>query len=327
MSTVKLNLAELVEANVIDQSLANILEANAVPERRGTIVVNVLLIFGALAVAAGVLALAPSATTSLILAGLALSIAGGVKLFLKDFRCDLLGTAFAIMGTLGLCGWVAMEAETLGAYAWPELIVFLIMTVGAIVFRSALLSAFAVLSLGAVLGSGTSYWFASYALYVREATLTILAFGALTTVLYAARERLLDAWKTMSTVAARVGFFVVNFAFWVGSLWGDRIGDHWVEDGKFWDAEYGSDVAFYIPELVFSVGWAAMLIAIFTKSHRGGFLSITSLVFLAIHAYTQFFEMFSAQPGMLIVGGFAAIATSIAAAHFLLGDKTETQGA
>ena len=48
------------------------------------------------------------------------------------------------------------------------------MTASALWFRSALLAAFAVLSLGAILGSGTGYWHASYALFVEEPTITII---------------------------------------------------------------------------------------------------------------------------------------------------------
>ncbi|WOR16161.1 hypothetical protein RYZ27_05725 [Hyphomonas sp. FCG-A18] len=317
MPIIRLDLEQLQQSGAIDADLAAKLETLALPSKSGTAWISAILIFGALGVAAGVLALEPSATVGLILALVALSIALFLKFFQKDESWHLLGSAFAVMGTIGLSAWVALEAGETAGLIWPPLVIFAIMTAGALTFRSSFLAAMAVLALGAVLGTGTFYWHASYALIVREPTITILVFGLLTLALYALRPRLKEVFSSMATVAARTSLFLVQFGFWVGSLWGDHIGEHWAA-GEGWRARMDwRDQALEIPEAVFSIGWAAFLIALFVKAPRGSFLSVSAFVFFAIHLYTQFFEVFADRAEALILGGFLAIGVAIAAARIM----------
>ena len=317
MSIIRLDLEQLRQGGAIDEALAARLETLALPEKSGTAWISAILIFGALGVAAGVLALEPSATVGLILALIALSIAFYLKFFQKDESWHLLGSAFAVMGTIGLSGWVGIEAGETAGLVWPPLAIFAIFTAGALIFRSSFLTAMAVLALAAVFGTGTFYWHASYALIVREPTITLLVFGLLTLGLYALRPRLKEAWSDIATVAARTSLFLVQFGFWVGSLWGDHIGEHWIA-GENWRAQmHWREQAFEIPEVVFSLGWAAFLIALFVRAPRGSFLSVSAFVFFAIHLYTQFFEVFSDSAEALIRGGFLAIGVAIAAARIM----------
>ena len=53
------------------------------------------------------------------------------------------------------------------------------------------------------------------------------------------------------------------------------------------------------------------------RGKRGGFLSVTATVFLAIHAYTQYFETFGAHPETLLLGGLGLVALAVLAARFL----------
>ena len=100
---------------------------------------------------------------------------------------------------------------------------------------------------------------------------------------------------------------MANFGFWVGSLWGDYVGEHWVA-GMDWEAASASrDTAAHLPEAVFSLGWAGALIAAIWKTPQGSFLSISSIVFLAIHAYTQVFETMSDEPLAWALMGLAAV--------------------
>ena len=317
MSIIRLDLEQLQQAGAIDASLAAKLEALALPEKSGTAWISAILIFGALGVAAGVLALNPSATVGLILALIALTVAFYLKFFQKDESWHMLGSAFAVMGTIGLSGWVAIEAGEAAGLVWPPLAIFAIITAGALIFRSTFLAAMAVLALGAVFGTGTFYWHASYALIVREPTITLVTFGLLAFGLYTLRPRLNEAWSSMATVAARTSLFLVQFGFWVGSLWGDHVGEHWVA-GENWRARMDwREHAFEIPEMVFSLGWAAFLIALFVRAPRGSFLSVSAFVFFAIHLYTQFFEVFADSAEALILGGFLAIGVAIIAARFM----------
>ena len=197
------------------------------------------------------------------------------------------------------------------------------MTAAALWFRSALLAAFAVLSLGAILGSGTGYWHASYALFVEEPTITILVFGLLALGLYRARNTLSDAWNNLVTVAARTAMFMVNFAFWVGSLWGDRIGEHWFAPQRWSDRSEWREAAIAIPDHVFTLGWIGALVAMIFTSRRNSFLSITSIAFLTIHGYTQYFEYLGAKPETLVIGGLVLVGLAVAGARFFMKQDVE----
>lgn len=317
MSIIRLDLKALVSSGQMEPAMAANLGKLALPEKRRTAWISAILIFGALGVAAGVLALEPSAGVGLILALVALGVATGLKYVLRDESWHLLGRAFAIMGTIGLSGWVGLEAGANTIAIWPQVTIFVIMSAGALLYRSAFLSALAVLALAAILGTGTFYWHASYALIVREPTITITLFGGVAALLYALRPRLGETWQALNTVAARTGLFLVNFGFWVGSLWGDYVGEHWVAGDAWIARSQWREQALEIPEFVFSFGWAALLIAIFVKAPRGSFLSISSLVFFSIHAYTQFFEVFADRAVVLIIGGFVAIGVAVLASRLV----------
>ena len=173
-----------------------------------------------------------------------------------------------------------------------------------------------VLALGAVFRTGTAYWHACYGLFVEEPLITIGVFGALAAGLYTLRGRIGEAWKNLTGIAARTAFFLVNFAFWVGSLWGDDLGERYrYAEGRSWEEWRAATT--HIPEAAFSVGWLVLLIAVMLRTRHGGFLSVTATVFLAIHAYTQYFETFGAQPWTLLVGGIALVGLAVGTAKLL----------
>ena len=62
-------------------------------------------------------------------------------------------------------------------------------------------------------------------------------------------------------VAARTAMILVHFAFWVGSLWGDAVGDSWL-------AYDGRPEAAFVPAMVFSVAWAALSLALTLRTIR-----------------------------------------------------------
>ena len=53
-----------------------------------------------------------------------------------------------------------------------------------------------------------------------------------------------------------------------------------------------------------------------TKARRGGFVSVTSIVFLAIHGYTQYFELLGANAASLVIGGIVLVALAVVGARF-----------
>ncbi|MBY9068298.1 hypothetical protein K1X12_15460 [Hyphomonas sp. WL0036] len=306
MTVIRLDLDALVQASRLTPEEAARLAGLALPDNRAGLAANILLIFGAVAVAIATIALVPNAATGLLLAAAALGGAEALRHFSKGESFALLAIALALMGTLGLAGWVAWEFEDAPVTA-PALLVTLILSAGAIRYRSAFLAALSMVALGPVLGTGTGYWHASYALFVEEPVLSILIFGALSAGLYRLRRELAPAWQSLATSAARTGLILLHFSFWVGSLWGDVIGDAWLPYDSAGDAGR-------IAPAWFSVGWAALSLALALKTRRGGFLSVSALVFLTIHAYTQYFETFGAEPATLLVAGIALIGLAIVTA-------------
>ncbi|HCN92757.1 MAG TPA: hypothetical protein DIT86_06050, partial [Hyphomonas sp.] len=251
---------------------------------------------------------------------------GGAEFLRRSARGNslkTLGMALTLMGTLGVAGWIGWEFREVDDGTVPTVLIALVMTAAALWFRSALLAAFAVLSLGAILGSGTGYWHASYALFVEEPTITILVFGLLALGLYRARNTLSDAWNNLVTVAARTAMFMVNFAFWVGSLWGDRIGEHWFAPQRWSDRSEWREAAIAIPDHVFTLGWIGALVAMIFTARRNSFLSITSIVFLTIHGYTQYFEYLGAKPETLVIGGLVLVGLAVAGARFFMKQDVE----
>ncbi|MEO1568966.1 MAG: hypothetical protein AAFR94_07050 [Pseudomonadota bacterium] len=316
MAIIRLNLTDLEASGALSPPEAQRLKTLALPEKAGSVWVNCLLIFGALAVAAGAIALIPTPTTGLLLAVAALGGAAVLRHADQDRAWGVLGSALAIMGATGLCGWIAAETWDTGTH-WPPMAMTIILAVCAAAFRSSLLAALSVLAFGSVLGTGTAYWHASYGLFVQEPTVTILAFAALAAGLYSMRGRADDAWQGLLTAAARTAVFLANFGFWVGSLWGDRLGEHWMPADTWETRQAWRDTAVSIPEGVFTLGWAAALIAVIMNTARGSFLSITAIVFLAIHGYTQYFELLGAEPATLIVAGLSAIGLAAVGAERL----------
>lgn len=320
MTKITLDLDKLIKDGAITQDEAARLTGLGEPSGRMGVLINVLLIIGAIAVAAGVIALEPSASTGLLLALLALG-GGGALFFIDKPEWRVLSHGLVIMGCLGLCGWIGWQAAESWKNVAPitiHLSIFAIVTAGAVVFRQAFLAALSPLALGAILGSGTAYWHASYGLFVREPTLTILVFTVIAAGLFWARGKVESQWRLITTVAARVSFFMLNFAFWVGSLWGDYVGELWTEDMNWEATEAWRETAIEIPEAAFSLGWLLMLgLCIWwgTRDNRR-FLANTAITFLAIHFYTQLFETLGAEPTVLIFCGLTMVGAAVGITRF-----------
>tara|TARA_R110000850_G_scaffold77795_2_gene168321 strand:+ start:5011 stop:5979 length:969 start_codon:yes stop_codon:yes gene_type:complete len=322
MSIIRLDLDALTRKGEISPDEAVRLKNLALPDTRSGLMVNLLLIFGAISVAAGTIALVPNAATGLVLAILALGGAEVLRRVDSDDSLKVLGAGLAMMGALGLAGWIGWEFRDVTDSAYPALGIAAVLAAAAVWFRSSFLAAPAVLALGATLGSGTGYWHASYGIFVEEPTLTILVFGAVAAGIFALRRKIADACSAVATIAARTAFFMINFAFWVGSLWGDRIGEHWLAPRDWRERSDWREAATEIPELVFTLGWAAFLITMIVRARRGGFVSVTSIVFLAIHGYTQYFELLGANATSLLIGGLVLVGLAVGGARYAQASRT-----
>jgi iron complex transport system permease protein len=133
-------------------------------------------------------------------------------------------------------------------------------------------------------------------------------------------------------VAARVSWIILNFGFWVGSLWGDYIGEHFKQysNGEYTpydQMEAWRATAFHIPDYAFVIAWALASIStiIWLKSHR--FAVNASITFLAINAYTQFFERFYESAWALIFGGGSLLMFAWALFNFDRNNQAKAKAA
>lgn len=278
-----------------------------------TLAINALMVFGAAAVSAGILALDPSFAAGAAL-GVAFVLAGLAITFRGSEQWSLLGTATTIIGALLLSGGVMGLFE--GVFAGTCLTVALLLAL-AMLIRSSFLMALVPLAVAAALGGSTGYTHATYMLIVREPAITIGVFSLLAAAAYIVSLQVAPPYERLALVFARVSLLLVNFGFWVGSLWGDYPGASWVHGGtpesrgswQAWRAAAG-----HIPDYVFVIGWAGLLLAV---GIWGAFVNRrwvvnTAATFGVIHFYTQWFERLGAQPWAIIVAGLTVVAIAAA---------------
>jgi iron complex transport system permease protein len=213
---------------------------------------------------------------------------------------SLLGTANAIVGALTIVGGVLGLAN--GNW-WGFAISTGLFMALAIAIRSALLSALTVLALAGLLGSSTGYVTATYFLEVNEPTVTIVLFAALSLAAYLVGRQVPEPYERVASAFARVALIMVNFGFWVGSLWGDEPGKSWLHR-----------TTVEIPDMVFIVLWAVALTGVGLWAVRANrrFVVNTVATFGAIHFYTQWFERLGGQPISVALAGVIVVAVAVA---------------
>ncbi|HEX6840322.1 MAG TPA: hypothetical protein VF113_02295, partial [Stellaceae bacterium] len=274
----------------------------------GSLGINILIGFGVVAIAAGAVALVPTPLTAIVL-GLALAAAGfGVQANrLKQWA--LLGQICLVIGALMFCGGVAAFGE--GSLA-SMLIVTAALAAIAVAARSSLLAALAVLAASACLGARTGYSHAMYSLAIFEPTLTIVLFSAVAYAAYRVSKQVPADYERIALSASRTAILLVNFGFWIGSLWGDPLFLLTKMSGKTPVASRLD--AIVIPHTVFSIGWAAVLIAagLWAMRVNRRWLVNVAASFGAIHFYTQWFEKLGATPVSVLLGGVIMLAIALA---------------
>jgi hypothetical protein len=158
-----------------------------------------------------------------------------------------------------------------------------------------------------------------YSLSIQEPLVTVVLFSALALALYLVSQRVQADYERVSLAAARMSLVLVNFGFWIGSLWGDRL--RLYRYIVYNDPQGGPDftaAGAVIPPYVFSIAWALALIAAGIWGVRAGRRWVVNLaaVFGGIHFYTQWFERLGANAFSVLAGGLLLIAIAFALRAF-----------
>lgn len=290
---ITLDLSKLLEEGKLTPSEAKRLEGLAARDTGG-LGINILVGFGVVAVAGSIGALVPNVATAFILGG-AMFAAGLALTVSRSQQWWLLAQMCTVLGALIFCG--AFMLYFAGAVV-ALLIVTMLLGVAGFIARSSLLIAASVLTLGACLGARAGYWHATYALAIYEPLLTVLLFSALAWVTFWLSQRLPADHERLALIASRTSVLMVNFGFWIGSLWGDRL----LLLRGLTRADRPIAV---IPDWFFSIGWAAALIAvgIWGVSVNRRWVVNVAAVFGAIHFYTQWFERIGGNPLSVLMAG------------------------
>ncbi len=258
-----------------------------------TLAFNILIGFGVIAVSGAALALLPTSTTAIAL-GLFICAAGTALVYWRHAQWIVLANICVVVGALLFGGGAVSAAD--GSVA-SFLLVSAVFASAGIVARSSLLTVLAVLALSSCVGARTGYFHATYFLGIKEPTLTVALFTLFSIGTYQLSKHLPADFHGLAIAASRTGVFLVNFGFWIGSLWGDRL------DGN----------KYVIADWVFAMLWAIALIATGAwawKRNRRWVINVVA-VFGAIHFYTQWFERLGASPETVLIAGLLALGFAV----------------
>lgn len=299
---ITLDISKLVEEGKLTPAEAERLKGLS-SQDTGSLGINILVGFGVVAVAAGAGALAPNIVTAFVIGAAVFALGLGLT-FSRTQQWGLLAQICTVLGALIFCGALLAYAE--GAL-YAMLIVTALLAVAGVIARSGLLIAASVLSLGACLGAKAGYWHATYTLAIYEPLLTIVLFSGLALATYWLSHRLRADHERLALMASRTSVLMVNFGFWIGSLWGDRL----LLLRNLTRADRPDVV---VPDWVFGIGWAAALIAVGVwgaRANRRWVVNVAA-VFGAIHFYTQWFEVLGATPLSVLLGGLLMLGIAMA---------------
>jgi len=167
--------------------------------------------------------------------------------------------------------------------------------------------------------SAAGYRHATYSLAIFEPTLSIIQFTAIAGACWWFARRWHERYARHARIVGLLSFVWINMAFWVGSLWGDDVGQHLWGPTR---AESGGDRSAYeraleafevetlvVPDLAFVAVWAALIVVLGTAAalanNRGVFNA--AVTFGVIHFYTQWFERLQQSAITMILSGAIAI--------------------
>lgn len=258
-----------------------------------TLAFNILVGFGVLAVSCATLALVPTPVTAIAL-GLIVCAVGIALVYAQLKQWMVFAHICVAVGALMFGGGVVVvDAGSVGSF----LLVSMIFAITGVLVRSTLLIVLAVFALSSCVGARTGYFHATYFLGIEEPALTVALFGVFSIATFQLSKHIASHYEGMAVAASRTGVFLVNFGFWIGSLWGDRLGT----------------MGAHITEGVFAALWALALIAAGVWAWRQNRRWLVNLVavFGAIHFYTQWFERLGAEPGTVLLAGLFALGFAV----------------
>jgi hypothetical protein len=255
----------------------------------GSLAFNILIGFGVIAVSGAALALVPAPSTAIVI-GLCVLVIGLSILRSGSEQWNVLANICVLVGALMTGGGMVTAAE--GSLA-SILSVAALFAVASLFAKSSLLAVLSTLMLSASIGARTGYFHASYFLVIKEPTLTIIIFSLLAIGAYQLSKKLSSDYERIAIASARTSVFLVNFGFWVGSLWGER-------------SDTGEVI---ISSSIFAVLWAAALLAtaIWSWKNNRRWVLNTVATFGGIHFYTQWFENLGATPATVLTAGLLAL--------------------
>jgi iron complex transport system permease protein len=311
---ITLDLSKLVEDGKLTPAEAERLKALAAQET-SHLGLNILTGFGVIAASAGAVAFLLTvfqftAGSAAIIGGIVF-ILGLALLGMRGEVMSLLSQTLIIIGALtGAVGLLILDDGSLRA----ALFVTVVFAGTAILARSSLMAALSVVSLAGCLGARTGYVHAMYSLSIQEPTLTIVIFSALALALYLISLRVRADYERIAITAARMAIVLVNFGFWIGSLWGDRLRlwRWWTQNDVTGGPEFTARGA-VIPDWVFSILWAIALIAVGVWGVKAGRRWVVNVaaVFGGIHFYTQWFSILGANAFSVLLAGVILIAIAM----------------
>ena len=294
---VTLDLTDLVARGEITQAEADKL-AKLGARDTGSLGSNILLGFGTVAVALGGGFLFPTAQ-SVVVIGAILFVIGIALILNRQSKWGLFAQICVTIGALGIVGGVSYLSD--GNF-YVNIALAIGLAAAAFAAGSGLLGALAILQFSIALGAGTAYWHGGYFTWVEEPTLTILVLAVLSVALTFVATQLPSAQERVALIMARTGVLIINLAFLIGSIFGDRL-QNW-------------DVA--IEAWVFSIVWAALRIGVGlwgVVANRRWVVNAAA-VFGAIHFYTQWFEYLGPNPFSVLGGGILLIGFGLALRWF-----------
>jgi hypothetical protein len=178
--------------------------------------VNILVGFGVIAVTAGTLAVLPSSGTAIIIGVLLWGAGYRIHRHARDWHilaeiCVLIGAFLVAAGLLASLGF-AREGFVL---------VSVLFIIAAAIIKSQLLAVLAAWAIFLSIGAMTGYFSGGYYLGVEAPTVTVLLFSALALGAFFFSKNLTAGYDRLALSFSRMSLVLVNFGFWVGSLWGD----------------------------------------------------------------------------------------------------------
>lgn len=290
---VTLDLDALVASGKMTRVEAMRLEAFAATDT-GALGTNIFLAFGAVAVALGVGIFLPTPQTAIIIGALFAGLGMALTLS-KVTHWAVFAQIVTVIGALAIVGGVFLLTD--GSIS-VNLAMTAMLALAAVMASSGLLAALSVLMLAVALGSGSSYWTASWFLGFDRPGLTLGALALLTLALYLVSLRLKPAQERLAIIAMRTAILLMNAVFVIGSLFGDAL--------LGW------------PAPVFSIGWAVALIAVgvWAMMVNRRWLVNTAAVFGAIHFFFRWFEWLGPNPLGVLGAGLLLIGFGLGLARF-----------